>query len=176
MKDDNKPNQVVISAILEKIINGKIHIFVQTRWKPQVSPTYTGLLEIPAGAVEPYENIYDALYREVKEETGLIITRILDDYQSEISENRPHDKGHVFQPFMCQQSIETNGGLPWVGFVFRCRVTGEVSIQKEEARDPRWMTIPELEEIINSHPESIFPLQYPVLKHYKEIVKKEVSA
>lgn len=168
----NLSNRLIVSAILEKNINNKPHIFIQTRWKPKTSPTYSGMIEIPAGGVEPYENVYEAICREVKEETGLTITKFINNFQSEISENRIHDKNHVFSPFICQQSLKTNGGLPWVGFVFRCEVTGEINIQKKEAKDPRWISIDELKKILKKHPETIFPLQYPVLKHYLSTIKK----
>lgn len=176
MEQNRKPkNCVVISAILEKEIDKKHCIFVQIRWKPQSSPTYSGMVEIPAGGVEPYENVYDTLYREVKEETGLEITDVVDDYHSEITENSTHDKNHVFLPFLCQQSLESNGGLPWIGFVFRCTVTSEITMQREEAKDPRWITLDELEDLIENHPEKIFPLQYPVLKQYVSVMKGRVS-
>ena len=35
------------------------------------------MLEVPAGKIREYENIFEALRREVKEETGLSITKIL---------------------------------------------------------------------------------------------------
>ncbi|MEI8067514.1 MAG: NUDIX hydrolase [Candidatus Shapirobacteria bacterium] len=168
----NIKNYVVVSAILERNINSELHIFIQTRWKPKTSPNYTGMIEIPAGGVEPYENIYEAISREVKEETGLIITNIVNDFRSEISENVIHDKNHIFSPFICQQSLETNGGLPWVGFVFRCGVTGKIKMQKNEAKDPRWISINELKHLIQKKPETIFPLQFPVLKQYLSFIEK----
>ena len=168
----NPQNIVIVSAILEKNINNKLHIFVQTRWKPKVSPSYTGMMEIPAGVVESYENVYEAVRREVKEETGLNIIKIIDDFQGGTRENRSHDRNHVFRPFLCQQSLETNDGLPWVGMVFRCEVSGEVTMQKEEAKDPRWISIDELKKIIEKNPETIFPLQFPVLEYYLQVIKK----
>lgn len=165
----NISNRVIISAILEKDISGVRHIFIQTRWKPLISPTFSGLLEIPAGGVEPYENIFTALSREVKEETGLEIIDVLDAYRGPIEENKPRNKTHVFTPFLCQQVLTTDGGLPWIGFVFRCLVTGDIHMQKEEAKDPQWLKVSELKKIIDDSPETIFPLQYPVLKRYVQM-------
>jgi 8-oxo-dGTP pyrophosphatase MutT (NUDIX family) len=166
-------NKVIVSAILEKRINNKLHIFIQTRWKPIISPTYSGMVEIPAGCVDPYENIYEALCPEVKEETGLTVTKFINDFHGEISENRVNDKNHVFSPFLCQQSLSTDGGLPWVGFVFRCKVIGKIKMQKEEAKDPRWISIDDLKTLIEKKSETIFPLQYPVLKQYVSILDKK---
>ncbi|MEI6327384.1 MAG: NUDIX hydrolase [Candidatus Roizmanbacteria bacterium] len=169
----NSSNHVIISAILEKDIDGVRHIFIQTRWKPLISPTFSGLLEIPAGVVEPYEDVFDALYREVKEETGLNITSVIDAHRGHVVENRPGNKTHVFTPFVCQQTLTTDGGLPWIGFVFRCIVSGEIHMQKEEAQDPQWMNVSDLKKILDESPERIFPLQYPVLKHYVESIDQK---
>lgn len=163
----NKP-KIVVSALLQRINDGKIELFVQTRYKPQVSPTYLDMLEIPAGGVEPYENVYDALKREVKEETGLNIVKIIGDESTGVLENRAGDKSMAFRPFLCQQVTETNGGLPWYGFVFLCEVEGEVTMQVEEAKDPRWMTIEELKHFLDEQPEKVFSLQYATLKKYVE--------
>jgi len=108
----NNP-KIVVSALLEKEMNGERQLFIQTRYKPHASPTYLNTFEIPAGGVDPYENVYDALKREIKEETGLDIVKIIGDDSTGILENRPGDKSMAFRPFLCQQVVETNGGLPW---------------------------------------------------------------
>lgn len=159
----------IISAILNKKgKNGETLIYLQERWKPKTSPTYSGLIEIPAGKIEEYENVYDALKREVKEECGLDIIKINNDFQGEIYEHNEIDKAFVFKPFICQQVLSTNNGLPWIGFVFLCEADGAVKINKIEARNPRWISMKELKTLIYDHPEKIFPLQVPVLKYYVE--------
>ena len=65
-----------VAAIIEKIVNNKKYILIQTRQKEDGAET-NGMLEIPAGKIREYENIFRALRREVKEETGLTITKIL---------------------------------------------------------------------------------------------------
>lgn len=167
---ENQP-KAVISAILLKKENGETKIFLQTRWKPKTSPTYSGMLEIPAGGIDSYENVYDALKREVKEETNLDIVKIIDDYQGEILEPRKNDKTFVFRPFICQQALETNNGLPWIGFVFLCEVEGKENLDEREAKDPKWVSIEELKNIIENNEQNIFPLQLPVLKYFIENYK-----
>ncbi|HWR24081.1 MAG TPA: NUDIX domain-containing protein [Feifaniaceae bacterium] len=49
---------------------------MQARWKED-APSENGLLEIPAGKIRAFESIFDALRREIKEETGLSVTEIL---------------------------------------------------------------------------------------------------
>src|SRR3989338_671262 len=165
MNQSQKPIPIV-SAILLKRDGGELWVFLQTRWKPQTSPTYSGMIEVPAGAVESYENVYDALKREVKEETNLDVVRVIDDYHSKVVTPRTRDKAFVFKPFVCQQVLETNDGLPWIGFVFLCEVEGEVRINKDEAKDPKWVSVQELKAMIADNPETIFPLQLPVLEYF----------
>ena len=165
--DQPKP-RIVVSALIERTVDGVKQVFVQKRYKPQSSPIYLNNLEIPAGGVEPYENVYDAVKREVKEETGLDIIRFIDDDSTGVLENRPNDKSMAFRPFLCQQVTETNGGLPWYGFVFLCEVSGKIKMQTEEAKDPKWMTLVELKNFLETHPQNVFSLQYATLKKYLE--------
>jgi 8-oxo-dGTP pyrophosphatase MutT (NUDIX family) len=67
-------NLPIVSAIIEREHGGEKEILVQTRWKPERDPLYSGTLEIPAGGMHVYENVYDAVKREVLEETGLRVT------------------------------------------------------------------------------------------------------
>ena len=137
-----------------------VKFLTQVRWKPEKSPQYTGMLEIPAGTMDAYEDVYETLKREIKEETNLDIINIYNNYKSEIYETRKDDVAFVFKPFLCQQVLKTNGGLPWVGFVFLCEVEGEAISQATETKDPKWNTIDELEEIILQK-GNIFVLQVP---------------
>lgn len=162
---DQNP-RVVVSAILTRKRNNATEVFLQTRWKPDASPTYSGMLEIPAGGIEAYENIYDALRREIKEECGLEITRIIGDYQGSVLEPRPSDKAFAFKPFICQEVLETNGGLPWIGFVFLCEAEGEAVLDPAEAKDPQWISVAELKNLVQSNPERFFPLQLPALQYF----------
>lgn len=172
MSTDTPTPRAVVSAIIEKIEDGKRYIFMQTRWKPQASPTYLGMLEIPAGGIDGYENVYNAVKREVREETGLKITRFINDVQTPVMYARPGDASIAFRPFLCQQVLETNGGLPWVGFVFRCEAEGTIDMESKEAKDPRWISIDELDEIIRKTPEKIFSLQLATLRYYIDNVGK----
>lgn len=162
----------IVSAILEKVEDGQRKIFVQTRWKPQKSPAYSGMLEIPAGCIEPYENVFDAITREVHEECWLTILKFKNSFSGEIHEPRPGDRSMAFQPFICQQALSTRDWLPWIGFVFLCEVEGEVTMQTGEAKDPQWIEINTLRNLLELHPESFFPLQYPALKYYVDWAKE----
>ncbi len=162
---NNLESRPIISAILLKYENGQGFVYLQERWKPKVSPTYSGMLEIPAGGIDAYENVYDALTREVEEECGLKITKIIGDYKSEIIQPREKDKSFVFKPFICQQVLETDNGLPWIGFVFVCLTEGEIKINPDEARNPQWVSLDQLKEMLDRDKTQFFPLQLPVLQY-----------
>lgn len=166
----NPQPKAIVSAILFKKENNMPKFFTQVRWKPKHSPEYLGMIEIPAGGIDSYEDVYDTLYREVKEETNLDIVKIIDNSKGEKLSTREGDEGFIFKPFICQQVTKSNNGLPWVGFVFLCEAEGEVKIQESEAKDPLWLNIDELEELLQDK-EKIFILQYPVLKYLIEQYK-----
>jgi 8-oxo-dGTP diphosphatase len=154
----------VISAIIERERDGDLEILVQTRWKPERDPVYSGTLEIPAGGINRYENVYDALKREVLEETGLRVLKIKPDIRTEIFSPR-EDGAFAFVPFCCQQ--QTKGGASRVGFVFICEVESEAPVaNNDETRDIRWMKIASLKRLIEETPEQIFTFQLPVLSYY----------
>jgi 8-oxo-dGTP pyrophosphatase MutT (NUDIX family) len=158
----------VVSAIIEQVINGETCILLQKRWKPQASPTYLDVWEIPAGGIDDYEDVQTALIREVQEECGLTVREFVDTFRGETQEPRAGDTAFVFRPYICQQVLSTNGGLPWIGFVFICKAEGELRMNQEEARDPQWVSRVELRKMLHEMPEKFFPLQLPALIQYCE--------
>jgi 8-oxo-dGTP pyrophosphatase MutT (NUDIX family) len=157
-------NVPIVSAIIEREHDGEKEILVQTRWKPERDPLYSGTLEIPAGGILPYENVYEAVKREVLEETGLRVTGFSPDIRTKTYAPKDDDC-FAFVPFCCQQQLK--GGLPRVGFVFLCQVEDAEPIpQPDEVRDIRWIKVAELRQIFEETPEKIFTLQLGVLEYY----------
>ena len=164
-------NCAVVSAIIERDRDGNTEILIQTRWKPERDPVYAGMIEIPAGGMDRYENVYDAITREIFEETGLHVTQFKPDIRSPIFSNQDADC-FAFVPFCCQQQLK--GGWPRVGFVFRCEVEDqEPTPRPDEVKDIRWVTKSELKEIITNTPEKVFTLQLGVLHYYLETIDSE---
>jgi len=64
-----------VGGIIEKHIDGIDYILIQERCKNDAK-SESGLIEIPAGKIREFENIFDCLRREVYEETGLIVVNI----------------------------------------------------------------------------------------------------
>lgn len=158
------PSLPVVSAIVERSLDGKREVLVQTRWKPERDPEYSGLIEIPAGVLRAYERVDEALRREVLEETGLNVGLATSSF-STLDDER---EACIFFPFCCQQQLRN--GRPWVGFVFLCAVEGgSIQPQADEVKDVRWISCDELRELLRTKPESFFPLQRDALRYYVQI-------
>lgn len=154
----------VISAIIERDVEGEKEILIQTRIADYDSQYY-GSMEIPAGRIDAFENVSDSIKREVKEETGLDVIEIFPRISGKHFKTSKDDEAFVFQPFCCQQLLK--GNIPWVGFVFVCKVTDAEPIPKEnETKEIRWMKLHDLEDILRNEPDKIFTLQLPVLDFY----------
>lgn len=157
-------NVPIVSCIIEKFFHGEKHILIQTRWKPWTP--YHNTLEIVAWWIETYENVYDALKREVKEETGLNVTAI---YPKEnvISLWYHNDRAQCFQSFCCQQQLFGNDTLPRIWFCFVAQVEQwEALFQQSETRNPHWISIDKLSDMLAHNPEVFFTLQLPFLIYY----------
>ena len=166
-----KPKYMIVSvsAIIERIIEGEVAIYVQTRWKS--TGGYSGTFEIPGGKIEAGEDVYVALRREVKEETGLEITKIKPEANTMVKGDSGQT-GVAFVPFcgntFCGSSV--------IGFIFLCEANGEIDYRNvNEAKNPRWVKISELKRIIEEEPKSFFPYYLGALKYYVDQKEKGVN-
>ena len=157
-------NAAIVSAIIERQHAGRTQVLLQTRWKPATDPEYSGTLEIPAGGIHAYENVYEAVVREVLEETGLHVKAFYPDIRTRVYAPRDDDC-FAFVPFCCQQQLK--GGVPRIGIVFICQVEDEEPVpEPEEVREITWVDRAELRRILDTTPERIFTMQLPVLDYY----------
>lgn len=166
--DQNQFEQAIpyTGAIIERTRDGVKELLMQTRWKPHTDTLYSGTLEFPAGVLDtPYENIYDTLAREIKEECGLVVKSIQGDSRSKVYSPNGTDEVMGFRPFCCTQQLKD--GKPWVGFIFICEVQdGEPVSKLGETRDAKWIPIHEVKEIFRKTPEKLFGLSLPALEYY----------
>lgn len=151
-----------VGAIIVKRVENEEYILVQIRKKNSTDGT-DGLLEIPAGKIREYENIFDALRREVWEETGLHITNIQGEKESTFLDvNR--NKTIMFSPYCVTQNL--SGAYSIVLSTFICEAEGDLLEQTNETENIRWIKKEDLKNIIDNSPESIFLMHIQALKKY----------
>jgi len=112
-----------------------------------------GLLEIPAGKIREYENIFDALRIEVWEETGLHLTVIWGEEDSKFLDVNGN-KTIIFSPYCVTQNL--SGAYSIILSTFLCEAEGEILERTNETANIRWMKRDALKEIVDNSPQSIF--------------------
>ncbi|MEM4332268.1 MAG: NUDIX domain-containing protein [Candidatus Micrarchaeia archaeon] len=156
-----------VAGIIEKKINGRTHILLQTRWKFSVSPKYSGLYELPGGAVEAGENVYDALKREIKEETNLDVKRFINLNVTDDISNIDGDSAFGFMPFCCTQMTKP---IYFVGLFFVCEAEeGQLVAGKDETKDPHWVSLDDLAVMLRKERRKFFTPHLPALDMYMQL-------
>lgn len=107
-----------VGGIIERTFDGEHHILLQERYKDD-APLESGMIEIPAGKIREFKNIFDCLRREIFEETGLEVTEIEGEHESVIVEMNGY-KVVSYTPFACSQNIK--GDYPIMVQTFICGV------------------------------------------------------
>ncbi|AVQ23262.1 NUDIX domain-containing protein [Fusobacterium nucleatum subsp. nucleatum ATCC 23726] len=151
-----------VAAIIEKIVNNEKYILIQTRQKEDGAET-NGMLEVPAGKIREYENIFGALRREVKEETGLIITKILGE-DRQVSNLIDGNEVISYTPYCVTQNL--SGVYSIILNTFLCEAEGELLSETNESQNIHWMKIEDLKKILKNNPEKIFLLHINALQKY----------
>ena len=149
-----------VGAIIEREINDNKHILVQTRQK-RTDTEYSGTIEIPGGKMRAFEDVYDTVRREVKEESGLEITFINGENDRKDYANRG-DISSLIQPFCITQMSQG----PFIGLIFLCRAEGDPVQETNETKEVRWMNLDELKQIVNEQPERVYTAFLAPLKKY----------
>ena len=151
-----------VGAIIVKQVGDEEFILVQERAKNN-GDEMDGLLEIPAGKVREYENIFEALKREVWEETGLHVTTIRGEEDSTFLDVEGN-KTILFSPYCVTQNL--SGAYSLILSTFICEAEGELFEKTNETENIRWMKKEELREIVDNSPESIFLMHVNALRKY----------
>lgn len=152
-----------VGAIIERTINGKKHIIIQERWKEDGNET-NGKFELPAGKIREYEDVYDTLKREVFEETGLKVTKIVGEDKKIYSE----DINTInFMPFCITQNLKDAYSIIVSHFI--CEAEGEPISETNESRNIRWIEIGELSELLKNNRNKFFTLNVNALEKYLKL-------
>ena len=151
-----------VGAIIVKEIEGEEYILVQNR-KKNKGDGMDGLLEIPAGKVREYESIFEALRREVREETGLQIAKINEEADSRFL-NVDGKETIAFLPYCVTQNLTEAYSI--ILSTFLCEADGEMLERTDETENIRWMRREELKGIVENHPERVFLMHVHALRKY----------
>lgn len=149
-------------GIIEKVEDNVTYLLIQERFKED-RPQENGLIEIPAGKIRAFENIYDCLRREIKEETGLEVTEIKGENESQVCDSNGY-KVITYTPFSSTQNLQ--GTYPIMVQVFICTVIGNICAESDEARNFRWIALKELDELLEKEEKNFYPMHIATLKKY----------
>ncbi len=152
-----------IGAIIERIIDGKKHIIIQERWKQNGDET-NGQYELPAGKIREYENVYDTVRREVLEETGLKVTKIIEEEEKVYSKDT---ETISFIPFCITQNLENAYSIICNHFI--CEAEGEPVSETDESRNIRWIEIHELAKLLKDNKSKFFIMNVNALEKYLKL-------
>ncbi|QOR34176.1 NUDIX domain-containing protein [Clostridium sp. 'deep sea'] len=151
-----------VGGIIERIIKNEKYILIQDRVK-QEPHCIQGMVEIAAGKVRAFENVYNCLRREVFEETGLNVISIKDEDKAEIYEIDNY-KVVNYQPFSCSQN--TKGDYPIMVEVFICRATGQLLNSTNEACNFRWVSLEQLKRMLIFNTDMFYAMHVSTLRKY----------
>lgn len=149
-------------GIIEKVVDNVTYILVQERYKED-APSENGLIEIPAGKLRAFENIYDCLRREIKEETGLDVVKIEGEDESQVYESNGY-RTINYTPFSSTQNL--CGTYPIMVHVFICRASGELMGSSNESKNMRWISLDELRKLMETKEDNFYPMHVSTLKKY----------
>jgi 8-oxo-dGTP diphosphatase len=146
-------------AIIERDSNSGIELLLQIRSKPDEPERW----ELPGGQIEPFESVFAALKREVSEETGLDLT-FVHGTDDRVLHQKDSASVETFQPFFCYQT--TDGPVDSLGFYFRCRGEGTLSLSGDRAKQPTWVRLTVIEKNLRDNPDQFDWLTGAAIERY----------
>lgn len=144
-------------AIIER--DSGTEVLLQVRDKPGQPRR----LEFPGGQLEPFEGMLKALAREVREETGLTLERVLD-ATNRIESISAAATVETLTPFFVYQTLR--GPVDSVGFFFRCQASGELTRRGDGASGHEWWPVGVLRAKFGADPETFGWLTQAAVQHY----------
>lgn len=146
----------VVSIIVQRVAeDGQLRILLQRRTKPGEAECW----ELPQGKIRVDETLHAAAQRELAEETGLRLSRILMPGIAPEAEWVAGNLLQFFEPASCV--LDVSGQYLAVCVV--AEASGE-PVATVEACAHRWLTVAELKLLLEA--ERVFPLNIPMLRNF----------
>lgn len=146
----------VVSVIVQRIAeDGQLRILLQRRTKPGEAECW----ELPQGKIRVDETLHAAARRELAEETGMRLGRVL---TPGIAAEAEWVAGHLLQctdPASCVLDISGQ----YLAVCIVAEASGE-PVATAEAHAHRWLTAAELRVLLET--EHVFPLNIPMLRNF----------
>lgn len=152
-----------VGGLITKTVDGQEYILLQERSK-KGAESEEGLLEIPAGKIREYENIFDCLRREVFEETGFIVDQIEGESESTTVTVNGY-KVISYKPFNSSQNLIGNYPIMVQTFICHVKEDNKEHSGSDESKNIRWIPKSELKELLKNI-DGIYPMHIDTLKMY----------
>ncbi len=156
-------------AIIEREVDGVRQVVIQVRRKPGAGE---GRLELPGGRVEEFESLVSALTREVREETGLEVTRI-EGMETRLETGSPDANVECLAPFAAYQTLR--GPVDSIGVYFRCQAAGQLLETGDETEGMQWVSVRQLAERLQASPETFSWVDRAGLQFYLRSIKTRTT-
>lgn len=128
-------------AIIERNSSVGTEIIVQFRTKKGEE-----CYELPGGRINLFESFFDALKREVKEETGLDIVEASGQDTYIKTDSESSFTVECFRPYAVYQTLK--GPFDSLGVYFKCNSTGNILSVGDDTKDIKWINIDNLKELL----------------------------
>lgn len=134
---------VNVRAIIERDGPNGTEIIIQKRVKPKEEETP---YELPGGRLDKYEPWLEGLKREVREETGLHLTRVFGE-ETRLETKVNNTNVEALKPFAVYQTIK--GPVDSLGVYFRCQASGSICEKGDETEDIQWISVAKLQNLLD---------------------------
>nr|WP_228512592.1 NUDIX domain-containing protein [Clavibacter sp. VKM Ac-2872] len=147
-----------VYGIVSSTRDGVKAVLIQRRWKPVSDPLNSGRWELPGGKWRAWESAHECLRREVLEESGIELTRIVEPE----SESDLNDQSVIALSGASVVQM-VRGPYPSAILVLHADGEGSPLARGDGSRDAQWMAVEEVAQRMKHDSASFTPLTFAAL-------------